>query len=205
MNQIRMIILILPCLLFSGTAGGTTIRFDPAASSVLVGDSFYVAVVISELGFGFAPSISTFDLDIGFDDSQLSFASAVFGDPVLGDQLDIFGFDFNPTFADVTGPGVINLFELSLDLPSDLDFFQADSFTLATLTFDVLSAGTGALDIAINALGDADGNPLLANVESASIVSTGLLTPVPEPATLALISLGLAGICYQRRRSQKFA
>jgi len=203
MNRFELIAVSLFCLFLSGASSAVTLRFDPASPSVLVGDTLDVGVVISDLGLGSAPSISTFDLDIKFDESQLSFASAAIGDPVLGDQLDIFGFGFNPIFAGSTGPGIVNLFELSLDLASDLDFFQADSFVLGTLTFDVLSAGTGVLDIAVNSLGDTDGNPLAANLESASIVSARPGGTVPESSTLALISLGLAGIGYSRQRQKR--
>jgi hypothetical protein len=48
-------------------------------------------IFISGLGDGTAPSLSTFDLDISFDPTILAFSTAVFGDPILGDQLDIWG------------------------------------------------------------------------------------------------------------------
>lgn len=177
---------------------GITLGFDPLSQEVLVGDPASVDVVISGLGAGTAPSLSTFDLDIGFDPAILGFNSATFGDPILGDQLDIWLLGGNPMAASVPSPGVLNIFEISLDFPWDLDDYQADDFTLATLSFDTLALGTSVLDITINpwGLGDAYGDPLTAELYSGSI------DVVPEPATLLLLGSGLAGIGYLRKKKK---
>jgi len=168
------------------------IRFDPVSQTVPVGDTAEVALVISGLGDEIAPSVGVFDLDITFDPALLAFSNVVYGD-----QLDLFGFGSDQ----FTTPSVgsVNLYELSLDLPWDLDDLQADSFTLATLTFDTLSIGTSFLDIfSVNALGDSWGNPLTADVQRGSI------SPVPEPATILLLVSGMAGLgVFGRRRFKK--
>ena len=123
------------------------------------------------------------DLDVTFDDSILSFLGFTFGDPILGDQLDLSGLG---SLTDVApGAGTVNLFELSFDPPADLDSLQAGSFTLGTLAFLAISSGLSDLGLSVNALGDASGNPLTMGVQSGRVVVNAAF--VPEPAVLLLL------------------
>ena len=154
------------------------------------------------MGLGdFAPdSLSTFDLDVSFDASVLGFNNVSFGDPILGDQLDLFGFG---SITDATpGGGIVNLFELSFDLPGDLDTLQAGSFTLAVLTFDALATGTSALTVGINAIGDAIGDPLSATVSDGSIAVSPAIA-VPEPASISLFIVALVALGFMSRRHKR--
>jgi hypothetical protein len=175
------------------TSNAITIGFDPVAQDVMLGDSAIVNLFISGLGSEMGPSLSTFDLDVSFDPLILGFNSVSFGDPVLGDQLDLFGLG-SIIASDASIPGFVNLFELSLDLPDDLNALQADNFILASLAFDTLALGTSPLGIAINGLGDAFGDPLDADIQSGSV------SVVPEPSTFLLVASGLAGIGFFVRR-----
>jgi hypothetical protein len=188
----------LTAVLWGGAATpcrAITIGFDPAAQNVTAGSSVDVALVVSGLGDGIAPSLSTFDVDIAFDDSVLSFLGATFGDPMLGDQLDLTGL--GSTTGVTPGSGFVNLFELSFDSPSDLGAMQAGSFTLAALTFSAVGPGVSTLGVSVNALGDANGDPLEADVAGGS-VTVERTSSVPEPASMLLVVSGFLGLARLR-------
>lgn len=181
-------------------AGAATISVDPASQTASVGNNIDVGITISGLGSGGSPSLSTFDLDILFDPSHLFYLGADFGDPVLGDQLDLFGF--GSLFSDSESGGILNLYELSFDLPDDLDLLQADSFTLATVHFNVLSAAKSAVDIAINSLGDSLGDPIAADTISGFVDSRAPSGTVPEPSVAWLLLAGGIVSRLQKRRRE---
>ncbi|MGY6276439.1 hypothetical protein [Methylomonas sp. MgM2] len=155
-------------------------------------DSVDMALEVSGLDGGVASSLSTYDLDVHFDSTHLTFAGVVFGDATLGDQLDLFGFASNPIASHLTEPGVVNVFELSLDTPENLDNLQADRFVLATLSFDIINIGTTRLYIDVNAFADANGNPIV------PIVSSATISNVPLPASAGLMVAGL-GVMLKRK------
>lgn len=178
-------------------ASALTLGFNPSIQSVSVGSTTTVDLVISGLGNGVAPSLGTFDLDIGFNPSTLGFSGATFGN-----QLDLFGL--GDVQLVTPGVGTVNLFELSLELPLDLESLQADTFTLATLSFNALAIGSSPLSISVNALGDANGDPLPYALVSRSIDVNANDNPgsVPEPTTWLLLGLGaLTMSCFIRRPS----
>ena len=158
-----------------------------------------VALDISGLIPG-TTALSTFDVNVGFNSSVVNFASAAYGDPILGDQLNFNGLAFQAT---APGVGTTELFELSLDDPSTLLSSQPASFTLATLTFDAVGTGTSALGLSVNALGDQNGNSLSATLQNGSITVTGATGQVPEiDATSAAgaLTLLLGGLLVSRGR-----
>ncbi|MHB1141398.1 MAG: cohesin domain-containing protein [Sulfuricaulis sp.] len=180
--------------LASNTTHAATVSIDPSSQTVSTGAIVNFNLVISGLGNGSAPSLGTFDLDINFNPAILSFSAVNFGDSVLGDQLDLFGFGSITSYDDST-LGTVNLFQLSFDDPNDLDTLQAADFTMATLTFSALSSGTSALDISINALGDSIGDPLAADITGGSVI----VSAVPLPAAIWLLGSGLLGLVGMAR------
>jgi hypothetical protein len=177
-----------------------TMSLSPTSKVVNVGQSMQFDLVISGLGAGVAPSLGTYDVNINFDPGILGFSGAVFGDPILGNQLDLFGL--GSINAATPGVGTVNLFELSLDDPTDLDLLQSENFTLATLSFSALSSGTSVLGININALGDALGDPLTAQLigARATVNQATNANQVPEPNGLALAMAGLLALAAVRAR-----
>jgi hypothetical protein len=181
-----------------------SITLAPSSQSVDLGSQAVVTLDIAGLGSGAAPSVGAYDINLSFDSSILALSSVVFGDPVLGDQLDVLGL--GSILGATPGAGTVNVFEISLDFVDDLNQLQADSFTLATFTFDTLAAGSSALGLTLNALGDADGLPLEATLTGGSVDVTAAPPPVsvPEPsawATYTLLLAGLAGLAiFQRKK-----
>jgi len=173
-------------------AGPVNLGFTPPAQLVAVGGLASIQLVISGLGNHAAPSLGDYDVLVVFDPNILASPSVTFGDPVLGDQLDLSGLG-NLSGSQLIGPGSLRVFEISLDAAADLDSMQPASFSLATLDFHAIGVGTSELSIQINSLGDSIGNPL----DGAS--STATVTAVPEPASLWLLGAALCRVCGRRR------
>jgi len=166
-----------------------TLSLQPSSQSVTQGSPATIDLDIA--GLGDPPSIGTFDLNVGFDPTILSFSAFAFGDPVLGDdQLDPTGGGNTINFVN-PGVGTVELFDLSLDTDSTLNSLQTSSFALGVLTFDTIGVGTSSLNLSINALGDEDGNSLSAILLNGS-VDVGGTSAVPEPSFLFLLATGLA-------------
>lgn len=178
------------------TAHAALIELVPSASTVNLGDPVDLSLRISGLGDGFAPSVGGFDIDVTFDPALLGLTAVVFGDPVLGDQLDLFGF--GSVISELPFAGGVNLFELSFDLPNDLDTLQAPAFTLATLTFDTIAPGLGTVVPSFVSLSDGLGDALDTEVRPTTLAIVE--RQIPEPTTMGLLLLGLAGVGISRSR-----
>ena len=169
------------------------------SSEVLVGEQVRVDLQISGLGDSAEPSLGTFDLTLAFDPLVLDPVSVQFGD-----GLDVLGLGSVRDFSLVPGGGMLNLFEVSLDAPDDLNSLQAGNFRLGSIVFSAVGMGTSALSLTVNALGDALGAPLDFDVTNASVVVRPVSHPVPEPSLIGLLVAGgsLVGALAQRRRAR---
>jgi hypothetical protein len=157
----------------SGVADASVdLHFAPLSQTA---DAIEIGLSISGLA---DDALGTYDFNIQFDPTHLAFASVVFGDPLLGNELDVFDLGGNSLAADLLAPGVLNLFESSLDDAADLQTLQADNFTLAIIHFNVLSSGSSELDLLINSLADAGGDGLSANTAPLT-VNMGAAVPLP--------------------------
>jgi hypothetical protein len=177
--------------LCSGGASAVLISLSPPTSTVGLGDKVNIAVKIAGLGNISAPSVGSFDIDIGFDSNILAFNQALFGG-----GLDVLGLGSQQQITPALGS--VNFFELSFDLPSELDSLQADDFTLITLKFDALKVGQSNLTILVNSLGDSVGEGLMAESLGAQIIVESNGT-APEPSTLLTLLLGFAFLHNSRR------
>ena len=185
-KNIRLWILVVTFILTAPLSWAATITFSPTNQTVGVGDQVFLDINISGLGDGTAPSLGVFDLDVSYDGHLLGFNSVIFGDLNIGDQLDFSGYgaDYDIT----TYQGGIRLYGLSYDTPDTLDTLQADSFTMARIGFQTLNLGTSGLDLAVNILGDANGDALQADA-----TPSGHIQATPAPPALLLLGTGLVG------------
>ncbi|NEZ66601.1 hypothetical protein D0962_28215 [Leptolyngbyaceae cyanobacterium CCMR0082] len=182
-----------------------SLSLTPTKQEVAIGEALLLDVAIVDLGSFSTPSVSTFDFHLSFDSNVLEFTELTFGDPLLGDQIDLSGdarlFTEQGIFDAIgfseTSNGVVNFFEESFDLPQVLDTLQPVTFTLATLNFTALTPGDSNFAVTVNALGDSQGNPLnldLIEIPPVTVTATTSVS-VPEPMTswLGLLSFLLVG------------
>lgn len=193
MNLCRLLVVVGALCLqsTSGKAAMITLGTDSPAPNV--GQPVSVAVVAADLGEMEPLSIGAFDITLLFPSAVVSVVDVRFGDPLLGDQLDVLGLGAHSEFDNSTA-GQLNLFALSFDSPADLDSLQAGTFTLATITFDTIAPGVAVIAPSINAVADSLGDPL-------AVTSTGVeVHVVPEPSTILLLGFSLTFLSAQRRR-----
>jgi hypothetical protein len=174
------------------------LKVAPTPSIVGVTDSIFVEVFASGLTAGDAPSITAFDLDLGFDATRVSFVGLSWS--VLG--LTTCTLDtYTPAcdaLVDVTSTSsVVTFAAASLLDPAVINANQPASGALATLEFLANAEGTAVfsllgVDVAGTISGTTEG-PLSASTQDLSV---GI---VPEPGTAMLVLLGLAGLGFLRR------
>jgi hypothetical protein len=147
-------------------------------------------VVVSGLGNGAPPSLGSYDLDVSFDASRLTYASTDFGSLLGGPADSIQGA--------LGGAGLVDLAEISLLLPAELDALQPDSFSIATLHFSVSAPGASTVSITQALAGDGFGRPLsITSLGSARVSGSAA---VPEPSALLVFALGAAIVYRSTRR-----
>lgn len=178
----------------------------PGTQSAAVGDQVDVAVSISGLGNGAAPSLRGYDLEIGYDPTVLANTGVTFGDPALGDQLAL-PCGTSPCSLTLThsGAGSLEDVEVSLDSIKALDSLQAGAFTLFTVDFKAVGMGSSAITLSNVTLANSFGGRLFAEITGGEVDvnSTGKTSDVPEPGSLWLLATGLVSWLALRRCRSK--
>ena len=184
---------------------GTFISFNANAisidlianqSAVNIGDNIEVQVRISGLNDASAPSLGDYDVNFNYDSSIFNFSSIVWGDSILGNQLDLSNFG---SLQDASsGWGWLRISELSVDGALDLELLQKDEFTLFSVLLNAAAIGSGTFSLTTNAFGDAYGNDVLIDTINSTEVNIRSVS-VPEPSSLLLL-LGLVAIIVLRAK-----
>jgi hypothetical protein len=177
-----------------------SISFQPAAQTINGGDFFAVDVIVSGLSSA-NEIVSAFDLDVTYNPSILEGTGVTFS-ALLGDTA-LFEADNGA----VLTSGRIDFWMLSYLSDAELvALMQPNSFSLATLSFLTLGAGTtNLLFDPVTAPGidvkGFDAAPLNLDVSYASVTVVAQSNSVPEPPTILLCLVGFGVLA--RRLSRK--
>jgi hypothetical protein len=175
-------------LLAAAPAGALSVSFLPSSVDAGVGGEIAFDVVVSGLG---GESVGSYDLDLSFDAARLAFDSFEFG--------DLLGGPVGSIQSSGAAGGIVDLAEVSLLLPAQLDALQGDPVVLGTARFAVVAGGASSVTVSQAIVGNGVGRRL--NVTSTGSVRVNGGPAIPEPGALALFALGLTAVAPVLRRA----
>lgn len=195
MNKLFLIAALLASSGFqTANANGVVyeLSFVPLSQSVAVGGNVVVDAVLTGIG----PSspddqiVSAFDVSVDFNSSIVSFSSGT-----LGTDFGVLSAFAVPTVVGST----ISWNLTSAELDAALQGMQGHSVTLGTLNFYALAVGSSPLSYSYSDVTGLNATALVPDLLTGTINVTGT-SPVPEPSTLMLMSLGALGLLTAKRR-----
>lgn len=195
MNRLFYSSLSLLFLLTVGQSKATALTMSTTSSNPIIGNTVDVELNVADLGNGTAPSVGAYNVNIAFDSSILAYNSVTFGN-----QLDL-GFFGSIQDSDTTNvlSGTLNLSETSFESETDLNNFQAQDFTLATITFDTIAVGPSQITPSIVSFGDAAGDPLAVDTLSSGTVAVAVPFGVSTNTGIIILA-GIYGVNYLRKK-----
>jgi len=170
----------------------TVVSIEPPNSGFALNKNFSLRIFVSDVSDLFA-----YQFDLGFDPKVLSATSVSEGS---------FLRDAGPTFF---VPGTIDNKAGTISFTADTLLGSARGFsvgggTLATANFKAISTGISPVTLSDVTLLDSKLSTIDSAVEGGT-VSVTPVAPVPEPATLTLLSAGLIAValtCHSAKRSR---
>ena len=177
-----------------GRALAISLEFDPVTQTVATGGQANVEVWLRELN---GTLIGAYDISLSFDPSVIGLAAA----PV------VFGAGLGAPSGSVpymaNGAGSISVAEVSLLSVPELAGLQAGSneLLLFIFSFKGVNQGLSPLGFSGVVLSDEEGDPLDFTFTWGTATCVGDQPVIPEPGTLLLLGVGLAGLACLRRKS----
>jgi hypothetical protein len=170
------------------------------SDTVTVGDVFTIPISYASLPTD--PDLISWQFDLSFDPTILQ-ANAVTEGPFLSS----FGTTLTPPTTFIPGfiDNVTGLISGVADSYNDLPPNPSGSGVLAYIEFTALAVGESTLDLkdeSVFLTWDDQGVPPSFLVVDGEVIVTDQAAPVPEPATVSLVSLGLGVLAWIRGRGR---
>jgi len=200
----KKLTLLLTILLFSFNSQATLLSIEINDNNYQVGDVLTADFIISDIeedSLGFQKLLASFDFSLSWDNTMIQYASSSFGE-----KLDVDPFFPSDQFTDIAN-GQLDLTEISYAWSSNLLAAQGgfSNFVLASVSFNVLDAGTGSGVLGLSKVDFGDDSyfskpfTYVNSSDKAYTVTSGSPVNVPEPTALTLMLVGL--MLFIRKRS----
>jgi PEP-CTERM motif len=168
-------------------ANSATVALSPMTRTVTVNDTFSLSLQVSDA----TDLIGAYDFGVALGTAGIIGLQSVTFSGALGADAD----------QQSSLPGSFAEVSLALNR-ADIEALQAASgFTLATLNFKALTAGTTSVSLSPSLVGDFNGDAMdLSLIDASVTVKGGIVGTIPEPSTYALMGACLLVIARTVRR-----